>query len=98
MPPNICLFPAYHQVQEIRSGPIISRELLKRYIARIDAIDEKVNAVVTRDFEHARRTADAADATAAVAAGLTSFDIGTDVGGLIRLPASICGGFTPLPI
>ena len=36
-------------------------------------------------------------AAAAVAAGLSSFEIGTDIGGSIRLPASFCGVFGHKP-
>ena len=36
-------------------------------------------------------------AAAAVAAGLTSFDIGTDIGGSIRFPAAFCGVFGHKP-
>ena len=36
-------------------------------------------------------------AAAAVAAGLTSFEIGTDIGGSIRFPASFCGVFGHKP-
>ena len=36
-------------------------------------------------------------AAAAVAAGLTSFEIGTDIGGSIRYPASFCGVFGHKP-
>ena len=190
-----CLWSAHEQARAIRAGELKSRELLERYIERIESIDQKLNAVVTRDFESARRAADTADkavatggqlgilhglpatikdaietkglrstggaieltdhipsedapvvqavksagayvfgktnlprfsadlqanneifgrtnnpwnleygpggssggAAAAVAAGLTSFDIGTDVGGSIRFPASFCGVFGHKP-
>ena len=36
-------------------------------------------------------------AAAAVAAGLTSFEIGTDIGGSIRLPSAFCGVFGHKP-
>ncbi|MCL2427923.1 MAG: amidase [Alphaproteobacteria bacterium] len=44
---------------------ISARELLNAALARIEALDDKVNAVVVRDFERARAAADAADAALA---------------------------------
>ena len=41
---------------------ISSRELIDAAIARIEAIDPKVNAVAVRDFDRAREAAAAADA------------------------------------
>src|SRR6266576_4141851 len=40
---------------------ISARELLDAAIARIEALDPKINAVVVRDFDRARAAADAAD-------------------------------------
>ena len=50
---------------EIRERRISSRELTDLYIERIEAHDGDINAVVVRDFEGARRAADAADAALA---------------------------------
>lgn len=192
---DICFWPAYRQIAAIRDRTIGSRELLERYIARIETHDRQINSVVTRDFDNARRAADQADAAiaqgrnlgalhglpitikdaietkgirstggavelsdhipdcdapvvaalknagayimgktnlprwsadmqayneifgrtnnpwnlkvgpggssggaaAAVSAGLTSFDIGTDIGGSIRFPAAFCGVFGHKP-
>src|SRR6266851_5635358 len=44
---------------------ISARELLDAAIARIEALDPKINAVVVRDFDRARVAADAADAALA---------------------------------
>jgi amidase len=44
---------------------ISARELLDAAIARIEALDPKINAVVVRDFDRARAAADAADAALA---------------------------------
>jgi amidase len=44
---------------------ISSRELVDGTIARIEAVDPKINAVVVRDFDRARAAADAADAALA---------------------------------
>lgn len=46
----------------IRAGELSAREVLERYVDRIDAYDPDINAVVVRDFERAARTAEAADA------------------------------------
>ena len=44
---------------------ISARELLDAAIARIEALDPKINAVVVRDFDGARKAADEADAALA---------------------------------
>jgi len=80
MQSEIALEPTYYQLQEIRSGNITSRELLERYISRIQTIDSDINAVVTRDFENSRRKADEADAATAE---------GRDLGMLHGIPATI---------
>jgi amidase len=41
---------------------VSSRELIDATIARIEALDPKINAVVVRDFDRARKAADEADA------------------------------------
>ena len=195
MTDNPALWTATRQVAAIKSGELGSRELLELYIDRIEQINPAINAVVTRDFETARKTADRADeavageeplgllhglpvtikdaietaglrstggateladhipesdapvvssirsagaiimgktnlprwsgdiqayneifgttcnpwsldhvpggssggAAAAVASGLTSFEIGTDIGGSIRFPAAFCGVFGHKP-
>jgi amidase len=49
-------------VQALASRQISSRELVDAAIARIEALDPKINAVVVRDFDRAHAAADAADA------------------------------------
>src|SRR5690242_5629009 len=49
-------------VAALSAGEISSRELVEAAIARIEALDPKINAVVVRDFERARAAADQADA------------------------------------
>jgi amidase len=49
----------------IRRKEIGCRELLELYIARVERFDDRLNAVVVRDFERARRRADEADAALA---------------------------------
>jgi amidase len=57
--------PAYRTADELLKAlanrQVSSRELVDAAIARIEALDPKINAVVVRDFERARSAADAAD-------------------------------------
>jgi amidase len=46
---------------DLRAGRIGSRELTELYIRRIERYDDRLNAVVVRDFERAREAARAAD-------------------------------------
>lgn len=48
--------------RRVATGQISAREVVDEAIARIDAVDEQVNAVAFRRFEEARREADALDA------------------------------------
>jgi amidase len=189
------LWTTTQQISAIQSGELTSRDLLEIYIDRIDRLNPAINAVITRDFEAARKQADDIDkarkesqpggllsgipitvkdaletkgirstggakvlyeniperdapvvksvkeegaivigktnlptwsgdiqafndmfgttnnpwnyekvpggssggAAAAVAAGLTSFEIGTDIGGSIRFPSAFCGVFGHKP-
>jgi amidase len=191
---NAALWSTTQQLKALHTGELTSRELLETYIARIDQLNPQINAVITRDFDTARKLADDADAArtrgdsrallgvpitlkdalqtagirstggavelkdnvpsvdapvvqsvrdagcvvmgktnlprwsgdvqaynemfgttnnpwnlakvpggssggaaAAVAAGLTSFEIGTDIGGSIRFPSAFCGVFGHKP-
>jgi amidase len=49
-------------VPALAGRQVSSRELVDSAIARIEALDPKINAVVVRDFDRARAAADAADA------------------------------------
>jgi len=49
-------------VEALASRQVSSRELVDAAIARIEALDPKINAVVVRDFDRARTAANAADA------------------------------------
>src|SRR5580765_3147996 len=49
----------------LQSRRMSALELLEHVIARIEALDPRVNAVVVRDFDRARTTAKAADAALA---------------------------------
>ena len=46
---------------DLRAGRVSSSELTEMYIGRIEKHDERVNAVVERDFARAREQARAAD-------------------------------------
>ncbi|MBV8120590.1 MAG: amidase [Alphaproteobacteria bacterium] len=52
-------------MQALASRRISSRELVDEAIARIEALDHKINAVVVQDFDRARAAADDADAALA---------------------------------
>lgn len=52
-------------LQALAARQVSARELLDAAIARIEALDPKINAVVVRDFDRARAAADAADAALA---------------------------------
>ncbi len=194
-PDDACLWSTSRQAAAIRSGELGCRALLEAVISRIERLDGRINAVITRDFAAARAAADAADvalargdavgplhgvpitikdalettglrstggatelrdnlpahdapvvravkavgaiiigktnlprwsgdvqsfnemfgttvnpwdatrvpggssggAAAAVATGMTSFEIGTDIGGSIRIPSAFCGVFGHKP-
>ncbi len=52
---------AKRQAALIRRGAIGCRELLDHFIARVERLDERLNAVVVRDFDRARKRASALD-------------------------------------
>jgi amidase len=52
-------------IKALTNRQVSSRELVDAAIARIELLDPKINAVVVRDFERARASADAADAALA---------------------------------
>jgi amidase len=52
-------------VPALAGRQVSSRELVDSAIARVEALDPKINAVVVRDFDRARDAADAADAALA---------------------------------
>ena len=49
----------------LRSGNISASDLLEHTISRIEALDQRLNAIVVRDFDRARESAKAADAALA---------------------------------
>ncbi len=62
---DIALQPAHVLAEAVRRRDVSSRELLELYLARVDALNPPLTAVVTLDPDGARRTADAADAALA---------------------------------
>lgn len=62
---DFALQPAHALAEAIRRGDVSSRELLEHHLARVDALNAPLNAVVTLDPDGARRAADAADASLA---------------------------------
>ena len=56
--------PAWRLAELTRSGAISCTELLEHYLARVERLDGRLNAVVVRDFERARRRAQALDSAA----------------------------------
>ncbi|RDH78392.1 amidase [Mycolicibacterium moriokaense] len=62
---DIAFQPAHALAEAIRRREFSSRELLEHYLARVDAINPPLNAVVTVDPDGARAAAEAADAALA---------------------------------
>ena len=58
---DITLWPTYRQAAAIAKGELASRELLDAQLARIEAANPALNAVVSVDAERARSAAGAAD-------------------------------------
>jgi amidase len=62
---ELALRPAREILAALRAEKVSSRELLERYLARVEQLGPRVNAVVTLDADGARKRADAADAARA---------------------------------
>ena len=77
---DIALQPAHALAEAIRRRDVSSRELLEHYLARVEALNGPLNAVVTLDPDGARVAADAADAALAR---------GDDVGPLHGVPMTV---------
>jgi amidase len=71
--------PATELATMVRTRQVSARELLEAHLARIEAVNPALNAIVTLDAEGARAAADAADAALAA---------GEDVGPLHGLPVA----------
>ncbi len=77
---DIAIQPAHALAEAIRRREVSSRELLEHYLARVEALNPPLNAVVTLDPDGARTAADAADAALAR---------GDDVGPLHGVPMTV---------
>ena len=55
---NPALWTTTQQVSAIKSGKLTSRELLEIIIDRISRLNPAINAVITTDFDRARKLAD----------------------------------------
>jgi amidase len=64
-PAGLAYRTAGELVQALADRQISARELVDAAMARIEALDPQINAVVVRDFDRARSAADAADAALA---------------------------------
>ena len=64
-PPEWAYRGAGELVQALADRKVSARELVDAAIARIEALDPKINAVVVRDFDRARAAAEGADAALA---------------------------------
>ena len=58
---DMSLNSASYLAQAIQSKEIGARELLEHYLKRVDRFDGKLNAIIVRDFERARKRSDEAD-------------------------------------
>ena len=59
---DLCALPATELRRLIAGRTVSCREVLEAHVARIEAVNPAVNAIVTKTYERARRQADALDA------------------------------------
>ncbi len=68
MPDEICFLTARELARRIREKEVSAREVTEAHLARIEAVNPQVNAIVTLTAEQALREADAADELTAAGA------------------------------
>ena len=73
---ELCLLSGTELARRIRAGEVTSRAVVEAHIARIEAVNPTINAVVAKRYEAARAEADAADVriAAATKAGPAALD------------------------
>lgn len=76
---------------------VIGKTNLPRWSADIQAFNEMFGTTVNPWNKDSVPGGSSGGAAAAVAAGLTAFEIGTDIGGSIRFPSAFCGVFGHKP-
>ncbi len=76
---------------------VIGKTNLPRWSGDIQAFNEMFGTTVNPWNKDRVPGGSSGGAAAAVAAGLTSFEIGTDIGGSIRFPSAFCGVFGHKP-
>ncbi|MCW5634357.1 MAG: amidase [Rubrivivax sp.] len=62
---DLAFLPAHELARRLRRREVSARELLELYLARVERLNPRFNAVVVLDAERARACADAADAALA---------------------------------
>ncbi len=68
MPDEICFLSARELARRIRERELSAREVTEAHLARIEAVNPQVNAIITLTAEQALREADAADELVAAGA------------------------------
>ena len=76
---------------------VFGKTNLPRWSGAFQAFNEMIGTTVNPWDSERVPGGSSGGAAAAVAAGLSSFEIGTDIGGSIRFPASFCGVFGHKP-
>ena len=77
---NPALWTTTRQVSAIKSGDLKSRELLEIYIDRIERMNPEINAVITTNFDQARKFADKFD---------EGYEAGRTDGALAGIPITV---------